>query len=136
MSDLQKNFDDMFFKLRDKVMDVDYYQGFIRRATNKALKKNEDENIQIKELGISDSMAEIRNLICTDIVHGGKIVIGGKDISFSERFDIIRFHQNKQYQWLLVEAYEAFIDFVDSLYATLGVNDNDFWDKKDLEEKK
>jgi hypothetical protein len=36
-------------------------------------------------------------------------------------------HKNKQYQWLLAEAYELFEDYLEKLYALSGRHDNSFW---------
>ena len=40
-------------------------------------------------------------------------------------------HKNKQYQWLLSEAYEEFEDFIEAAYAYAGYADNNFWPLKD-----
>lgn len=41
-------------------------------------------------------------------------------------------HKNKQYQWLLVEAYEEFEDFLEKTYAYLGKKDNSAWPLNDF----
>ncbi|WP_170828887.1 hypothetical protein [Nitrosomonas communis] len=40
-------------------------------------------------------------------------------------------HKNKQYQWLLAEAYEEFEDFLEKIYAFHGKHDNNFWPLND-----
>ncbi len=49
----------------------------------------------------------------------------------NEKENIIHFHKNKQYQWLLAEAYELFEDYVESLYACCGYTDKSFWQLAD-----
>lgn len=41
-------------------------------------------------------------------------------------------HKNKQYQWLLSEAYEEFEDCLERLYAYAGYTDNNFWPLRDF----
>lgn len=40
-------------------------------------------------------------------------------------------HKNKQYQWLLAEAYEEFEDYLEGIYAYYGMVNNTFWPLKD-----
>jgi hypothetical protein len=40
-------------------------------------------------------------------------------------------HKNKQYQWLLAEAYEEFEDFLENTYAYYGYINNSFWPMND-----
>jgi hypothetical protein len=41
-------------------------------------------------------------------------------------------HKNKQYQWLLAEAYELFEDFIESAYGFAGSADRNFWPLSDF----
>ena len=50
---------------------------------------------------------------------------------FSDIMSTISIYENKQYQWLLVDAYEAYEDFLDEFYAYIGFIDNNFWMAKD-----
>ncbi|MCF5684917.1 hypothetical protein [Pseudomonas sp. PA-1-3F] len=40
-------------------------------------------------------------------------------------------HRNKQYQWILAEAYEIFEDYIEELYADIGFRDKNFWPLSD-----
>ena len=40
-------------------------------------------------------------------------------------------HKNKQYQWLLAEAYEEFEDFIEKAYAFYGLQNRSFWPLRD-----
>ena len=41
-------------------------------------------------------------------------------------------HKNKQYQWLLAEAYELFEDCLEMLYAYAGYKNTDLWPLQDF----
>ncbi len=51
--------------------------------------------------------------------------------SIEERRTSVFLHKNKQYQWLLAEAYEEFEDFVENVYAYAGYLDNGLWPLQD-----
>ena len=41
-------------------------------------------------------------------------------------------HKNRQYGWLLVEAYEEFEDFLERIYAHIGKTDRNAWHLEDF----
>ena len=61
-----------------------------------------------------------------------KVSIGGAVISKNED-DLygIKFIYNKQIQWLLVDAYEAFEEYLKLVYAYMGYYDNNLWSLSD-----
>ena len=50
-----------------------------------------------------------------------------KKSSVEDRKLAVIMHQNKQYQWLLAEAYECFEDYLESMYACAGFADKSLW---------
>ena len=52
---------------------------------------------------------------------------GNKEITIEEKYKFIVIHKNKQYQWLLAEAFEEFEDFIENIYAYIGFKDNHLW---------
>lgn len=56
-----------------------------------------------------------------------------KKTSIDEAIELTFLHKNKQYQWLLTEAYEAYEDYLEAMYACAGFIDPSFWPVKDLE---
>jgi len=77
-------------------------------------------------------MASANRLFARDIENGELLTLGGKNNSFDDLVQTVELHNNKQYQWLLVEAYETFEDYIDDLYAYIGWKDNTFWVAKDF----
>lgn len=55
-----------------------------------------------------------------------------KEISLEEHIDQIILQKNRQYCWLLAEAYEAFEDYLEHVYAYIGCVDASKWVKRDL----
>lgn len=64
--------------------------------------------------------------------HEGKMEVFGTNKSgFIELKKEVWYHENKQYQWLLAESYEAFELYLKQAYAYAGHIDNNFWPAHD-----
>ena len=57
---------------------------------------------------------------------------GYKSRKIDEMSDSVLIHKNKQYQWLLAEAYEYFEDFLEEAYAYAGLIDKNIWPLEDF----
>lgn len=57
---------------------------------------------------------------------------GYRERSLEDKKRAVYRHKNKQYQWLLSEAYELFEDFIETTYAYAGYTDRSFWPLKDF----
>ena len=57
---------------------------------------------------------------------------GGKDSTIEELRHSIYIHRNKQYQWLLAEAWEEFEKYIQNLYVYAGYVDNTFWRDREI----
>ncbi len=62
---------------------------------------------------------------------GDAIFYGFKELSIEDRYLHVLLHKNKQYQWLLAEAYEEFEDYIENAYAYYGSINNSFWPLRD-----
>jgi hypothetical protein len=59
-------------------------------------------------------------------------VYGHLERNIEDRYLDTLLHKNKQYQWLLAEAYEEFEDFLEKVYTYQGMKDNNFWPLTDF----
>lgn len=55
-----------------------------------------------------------------------------KSISIDERFLQLTLRKNREYQFLLMEAYEIFEDTIEEIYAYLGMNNINLWPLKEI----
>ena len=69
----------------------------------------------------------IQNMVSYDIESGGIHYYRHTERSVEEQIQVVCLHKNKQYHWLLAETYEVFEDYLKSLYAYLGLLDNNLW---------
>ena len=77
--------------------------------------------------GLEELTTSVHNFIFRSAHDGGHRVFAHKKMSLEERATQVFYHKNKQYQWLLSEAYELFADFIEDAYAYAGYIDNNFW---------
>jgi len=74
-----------------------------------------------------DSFISGMNFFYGDPLTGNKIFYGAIKKDVEKEIQSLQLHQNKQYQWLLAEAYEEYEDFLELIYATAAFLDPNFW---------
>lgn len=94
-----------------------------RRRDLKAYAKRKEGTLEAE-----DRIITRLNMMYRDPVTAENVFFGRIQRDVEGELEILDLQQNKQYQWLLAEAYEAFEDFLEYLYASAGVSDADFWD--------
>lgn len=116
-----------------KMTQIHLYQRAMKELAKKEhekiyeYEKSLEEHPELKEYSHSS-----HNMIFRRAKDGEYISFGKKKLSIRDRQLSLIFHQNKQYQWLLSEAYEEFEDCLERLYAYVGYIDNNFWPLKDF----
>lgn len=74
-----------------------------------------------------DEVLSGMNFFYKNPANGTLTYYGTVQRNIQNELDVLRLHKNKQYLWLLAEAYEAYEDFLEMLYATAGHLDRNFW---------
>ena len=127
------NIQEIFSRYTEAVAQLHLYQRAVKANAAKELveldryAKALEDHPDLKELP-----ASVDNMIFRSARDGEHRVFAHKKTSFQEKVSRIFYHKNKQYQWLLSEAYELFADFVEDAYAYAGHIDNDFWPLSDF----
>lgn len=128
----------IFYK---KVSFIKLYASTVKNNTNKALEDLFNKKERIEKISadpeipfeMKDSNGiELRNFSFNSPYTGESEFIDRKKLKIDERIDIVNLHKNKQYQWLLVEAYEAYEKYLKELYACIGFIDHSFWPARDF----
>lgn len=89
----------------------------------------------LKRLLVKEAQADIQesetltriNMIYRDPLSGEYTSYGRVRRNVKDEILNLDLHENKQYQWLLAEAYEEFEDFLEMMYANAGLHDRSFW---------
>src|SRR3989338_7424175 len=135
MNITENDLDNIFEEFKERIVHVNFTQSFTKSVSKIALSKLHKDYEIVRDQDREASVTRMTNMICMDILKNQKVAIGFKDASYAEHAQILLLQHNRQYQWLLVEAYEAFEDFLEKLYAYSGYLDNDFWKVKNFEGK-
>ncbi|MNR04074.1 hypothetical protein D3C85_1200020 [compost metagenome] len=60
-----------------------------------------------------------------------EVTVKTKTYKLDDQIELNTLHKLKTYQWLLAEAYEAFEDFIEIVYADCGVRGSNLWVRPD-----
>ena len=123
---------DIFESYSSKMVQIHLYQRAMKDLATKELKElykyeqSLEENPELKEFSYSS-----HNMAFRSAKEGTAVFFGSKKITTEERKLAVILHKNKQYQWLLAEAYEEFEDFLENIYAYAGFKNHNFWPLRD-----
>ncbi len=123
----------IFQNYTDQVSQIYLYKSAVKdNAKNEferliQYEKNYETNPELKDIPLS-----MHNLSFRTAVNNTPYFFGHKDSSLEDKKIAVILHKNKQYHWLLAEAYEAFEDFIEETYAFAGYKDKNFWPLSDF----
>lgn len=92
-------------------------------ASSTAVERNPD---------LRDLPSSVHNMTFRRAEDGEHIFFGQRKMSIEDRKLSVVLHKNKQYQWLLAEAYEEFEDCLESVWAYLGHKNSGNWPLQDF----
>ncbi|MFP1935764.1 hypothetical protein ACLED3_10180 [Lonsdalea quercina] len=122
---LNNQLDDFY----NKITHLKNFQAVIRGDTASLLSNLSDNKKRIEDKKIDSEIDEsiksffglqLRCFSFPSPYSGGREFIGYRNNNVEEQTYLLLLHKNKQYQWLLVEAYETFEDFIKSIYGCAG----------------
>jgi hypothetical protein len=111
------------------------WSNFTERMAEIELFQRAAKNITQKELIFlnesKNSVGSSHNMLFPNARTGEKKPYYFKKLDSEERHLLVLFHKNKQYKWLLAEAYEEFEDYLENIYAYYGSINDSFWPLED-----
>ncbi|TAK69840.1 MAG: hypothetical protein EPO19_07075 [Betaproteobacteria bacterium] len=126
------NIDDIWSNYSERMAEIELFQRTAKDAAKDELKVLLDYGKRMEELPEYKDMAlSTHNMTFRDARFGQLRSYHHKSLSVEDCQQEVIFRKNRQYQWLLAEAYEEFEDYVHKLYAYCGFNDVDFWPLSD-----
>jgi len=126
---LNKIYDDICNKISDLVL----LQREVRDSTKRELDAlNEYAASMADHPEFEDFTSSRHKRVFNCAKTGEPRFYGYKKQGIEDRRLAIFHHKNKQYQWLLVEAYEIFEDYLQSIYACAGYIDSSLWAMSDF----
>lgn len=126
------NIDEIFESYSNKMTQLSLYQRAMKDIAKKELEKLTEYEKSLEDYPeLKERSLSLHNMSFRIAANGEHFFYGHKKISVKDKRLSVSLHKNKQYQWLLSEAYEEFEDCIERLYAFAGFTNNDFWPLKD-----
>lgn len=134
---LNNQLDDFY----NKITHLKNFQMLIRRNTVRLSKYLSEEKERIEDKKKDPEIDEdIKSFFGLQLsvfsffspYSGRREMIGHQSIDIEEQACLLLIHKNKQYQWILLEAYEVFEDFIKSIYGCAGYINPSFWPASDF----
>lgn len=103
-----------------------------QRAMKKIAQQELSELVEYSEIhknhqDILDIPRSVNNMYFYAAKDGTARLYGHNVQSVEDEKKAVILHKNKQYQWLLAEAYEAYEDFIEQSYAYMAFINNETW---------
>lgn len=115
---------------------IQRFQRLAEKVKNQTIKDLVERDKQLSEMSpeSQELFAQEVNIFTIHNPYTGMVQpYSRKDYSFAQTAKQVHIHQNKQYQWLLVDAYELFEDFLVDVYRLCGANMKEFRIAEDKE---
>lgn len=118
---------------RNRLVEIQVYRNVIKDLTKDELARLSEREKQISEMGDEYiSFLSMQSMFFQDLKSGTPIRYGFVESNAEHKRDRIAEQKNRQYGWLLVEAYEEFEDFLERIYAYIGKADRNAWHLEDF----
>lgn len=122
-----------FFEFIKQIEQINFYKSFIKELVEKNQSQLlEQKDLMYKNYGKDNIFTGLNGLSFLNPFNGLIEPLSVYKRTIDDDIDSLKNHYNKQYQWLLAEAYEYYEEFLSKLYAYVGYIDNSFWAMKDF----
>ena len=114
--------------LCDRYVEIEIHKSAVKDAAEEEFKRFSEyvEPPVDPDLDIT-SYRSLQSMYFQDLQSGDLFRYGFRKFTAEHKLRMISKHKNRQYGWLLVEAYEEFEDFLERIYAYMGKNDQSAW---------
>jgi hypothetical protein len=119
---------EIYLEYSSKMVQIYLYQRAMKTLVNEELAKlNEYANTFKDKPDLLDLSSSHHSIIFRSAKDGNVRFLGHRKNTIEDRIKSVILHKNKQYQWLLAEAYEVYEDFLQQVYAYIGYIDHSLW---------
>ncbi len=116
----------------ERMAEIELFERAAQASAKKELTFIGELSNSLKDIPeLKDVPSSVHNMTFHDARTGQMQSYSYKEQSVEDRYLRVLLHKNKQYQWLLAEAYEEFEDLLENLYAYCGYVNNEFWPLRD-----
>lgn len=124
--------DSLWIAFTERMADIELAQRATKDIAKTELRELFQMSEQAKKFREGESPVSFHNMAFRDPRTGHRVVYFQKDLDLDARKFSVLIRKNRQYQWLLAEAWEEFEDYIHRLYAYCGKENADFWPLSDF----
>ena len=119
--------------LRSRFVEIQVYRSVVKDLTKEEFKRLSELIEQDVHSGNSPfPFLSLQSMYFQDLGTGALMRYGFNESRAEHQRDTVYKYKNKQYGWLLVEVYEEFEDFLERIYAHIGLNNRSSWHLEDF----
>lgn len=127
------NVEEIYKEYSLKIAPLYMHQRSIKRISDEEIRKSIEYKNTFKDNSFVNQIpASVDNFYFYGARDGIAKLLAFKTTSIEEKVKMLILHKNKQYQWLLAEAYEVYEDFLQNIYAYLGFSNMELWPLSDF----
>lgn len=120
--------EDLWSDYSDRMAEIELMQRSTKSSAQDELKSLTRYYEQLSDSpDLRDASVSMHNMTFRDPRSGKTYSYHHKEESIEDRQLSVLLRKNRQYQWLMAEAYEEFEDFLHKLYAYCGYSNPNFW---------
>lgn len=124
---------DTFDAYTAEVASIHSYRVAVQNAADREFAHLKDQETRLQQASLSASqIVGMQNLSFRTADTGMHHFYGFKDSTVQAQIDELVHRTNRQFQWLLAEAYELFEDFVENAYACAALENRNLWPLRDF----
>lgn len=123
--------DSVFLDFAENMTQICLYQRTVKSQTDLELKVLFEQKEIKSKRSIFSEVRSANRMYFHRVLSGELDVFGGSIQTVDQCIAAAIAHKNKQYQWLLAEAYEAFDKFLTHSYVFLGIEQFNVWPLSD-----
>ncbi|MFA6444326.1 MAG: hypothetical protein WCV99_18510 [Sterolibacterium sp.] len=124
--------DSLWNAYTERMAEIELFQRATKDIASSELNDLFRSAEQVKSYPKGESLSvSFHNMTFREPRTGRLHVYRQKELDLDTRKSNVLFRKNRQYQWLLAEAYEEFEDYIHNLYAYCGSTNSDFWPLSD-----
>lgn len=124
---------DAFDAYTADVASVHSYRAAIQDAADREFAHLKEQETRRQQANLSPShIVGMQNLCFRTADTGRHHFYAFKDVTIQAQIDALVRRTNRQYQWLLAEAYELFEDFLENAYACAALENKNLWPLRDF----
>lgn len=123
--------DAQYKKFLSNIAEVELLSRHVKSSADKEYRSMVEIHQSLVENELEQYSSSLHNMAFRSLTNGELIFYNHRDLDFDQRVKDLINRRNKNYLWLLAEAFEHFEDLIELIYAHIGHRDPSAWSSKE-----